>query len=134
MSESHRARQLVFNGVWRGLKSQGFEPSTDGDGECRYRGHSGRRCAAGWLIREEHYAERLEGELADNPSVIDAMRPTFEPFGVEVPVEFVGLCQGAHDFVVGSDPWEAVIPTPAQIESNLRALADRHNLTIPDGD
>ena len=125
--ESQRAKQLAFNGVWRGLKSQGFVASTNEEGDCMYRGDNRRKCAAGWLIRDENYSRRLEFYQASTDVIRDALRPTFEEFGESPPLSFIRNCQLVHDGSVGQP-----VPLPLQMEARLRELARDNGLTIPD--
>lgn len=57
-------RQEIFNTVWNGLKSQGFECSAH-NGTCLYRGPNGRKCAAGWLIPDEEFDDALNAKKAE---------------------------------------------------------------------
>ncbi|WP_114811586.1 hypothetical protein [Paraburkholderia kururiensis] len=50
----------IFATVRSHLLTQGAV-SEDESGSCRLRGHHGRRCAIGVLIRDEHYSDALEG-------------------------------------------------------------------------
>lgn len=54
-------RQETFDTVARHLLTQGCR-SEDGDGNCRYRGLDGLKCAAGCLIPDEKYYVALEGK------------------------------------------------------------------------
>lgn len=35
-------------------------PSVDSGGTCKYRGHDGKRCAAGWWIDDNNLAEKMD--------------------------------------------------------------------------
>ncbi|MEG9884082.1 MAG: hypothetical protein V6Z86_05610 [Hyphomicrobiales bacterium] len=67
MNIDEMTAQDVFDKVYRGLASQGFERSTSTElpgrsntDACAYRGSHGRRCAVGWLIPDDLYDKRLE--------------------------------------------------------------------------
>lgn len=51
--------QEAFDIAVRGVLGQG-EPSIGGNGLCRYRGPSGRKCAAGWLLPDVLYHPGME--------------------------------------------------------------------------
>jgi hypothetical protein len=52
--------QQLFYKVVRGLDAQGWERSVNSIGTCVYRGPDGRKCAAGHLIKDEHYSRNFE--------------------------------------------------------------------------
>ena len=136
MSEGKRAKQLAFNGVWRGLKWQGFEPSYHEEEEvCMYRHPDGkRRCAAGWLIRDEDYQRSFERRSVYQGEtsffVDDALGKTFAQFGERAPLSFISRAQFLHD-EVGETCFGNV---RLRLEEAMRRLANEHGLTIPDGD
>ncbi len=53
--------QEVFDTAVAGLASQDFKPSVNKEGNCRYRGSGGRRCAIGWCIPNKLYNSGMEG-------------------------------------------------------------------------
>lgn len=64
-------RQEAFNIVYLGLAAQGFRQSIV-NGTCMYRGHGGRKCAAGLVIPDALYGPTMEGKSID--IVIDHTR------------------------------------------------------------
>lgn len=57
--------QEVFDWVVSNLLKQG-KKSLGGDGNCRYRGKNGLKCAAGWCIGDDEYdriGENIEGKI-----------------------------------------------------------------------
>jgi hypothetical protein len=81
-NELHPHLQSMFNQVVAGLASQGFGQSQikvrlDEDDDttvCAYRGAEGRRCAAGWLIKDEHYSSSFEERNIHDAYVQEALR------------------------------------------------------------
>lgn len=106
--------QEVFNAVWNGLKSQGFERSGWG-GSCKYRGPDGKKCAAGWLMTDEEYRPSFEGRSADYLEVGDL----FKSKGIDT--SFLMELQAVHD----------VNNTPVKMERALREFANEQKLTVP---
>lgn len=53
-------KQEVFNKVFLGPKTQGFQQSIHNE-KCLYRAPDGKKCAAGQLILNEYYDEVMEG-------------------------------------------------------------------------
>lgn len=55
----HQWKQKVFDIVAPALLKQGVR-SVDGSGLCRFRGEDGRKCAIGFLIKDEFYDPYIE--------------------------------------------------------------------------
>lgn len=111
--------QEIFNIVWNGLKSQGFEQSMMNHylwGEtCAYRGDNGCKCAAGWLIPDEEYDFRREGSgIADYPWFKD----NFDHNELHI----IGELQIIHDRC----------DVPKVLEKQLIDFAKQNDLTIPE--
>lgn len=57
--------QEAFDRIVQGFASQNWHTSSEEDSEgtfsCRYRTHDHRKCAVGWLIKDEEYVPELEG-------------------------------------------------------------------------
>lgn len=121
------AEQLAFNGVWRGLKYQGFERSVGQNNEqCRYRAPDGKKCAAGWLIRDEDYLPDMEGNVVRWSYLVKyALGKTFRQFGKKAPIEVIWDLQRIHDGV-------GVAVGAKALERELRKFAAQHGLTIPE--
>lgn len=70
--------QELFDFVVGKLHEQGGPSvdiiSSEGDAVCSYRGEHGRKCAAGWLIKDEFYGSGLEGAVACLAHVADALK------------------------------------------------------------
>lgn len=70
--------QEVYDIVLFGLRKQGrasvFTTMTvhRRAGACAYRGTSGTKCAAGWLIPDEKYSPSMEGVSVNDPAVFAA--------------------------------------------------------------
>lgn len=101
--------QEMFDKVAAHLLTQG-KPATL-DGNCRYRGADGTKCAIGCLIPDERYEARFEGSSVYEDLVAKAAGITSEqcPFAFEL--------QHIHD---SFDPLEWA--------ARLNALARIHNL------
>lgn len=109
------SNQKIFDVVYRGLKSQGFERSLLSDGvTCAYRGYGGAKCAAGWLIPDELYKEEYEGSTIDNSVDLENY------FGRKL--EFVMELQTIHDDYETADDMQA----------RLRTFAKHYELKIPE--
>jgi hypothetical protein len=61
---SQLTAQEVFDTVVNGLRAQGRK-SVDADGTCMYRNDNGTKCAAGLLMLDEEYSDRMEGTSID---------------------------------------------------------------------
>lgn len=72
------------------------ERSLNEYGDCAYRGTSGLRCAAGFLIDDEHYSEGLETLTADEESVTLAIRKS-NP-GSRLKIKDLMDLQSIHDY------------------------------------
>lgn len=117
----HSAKQHAFNGMWRGMLEQGFQRSIH-DLTCAYRGSEGRRCVAGWLIKDEFYKPWMEGEPVHCPVIQEALVPTFDQFDEPVPISFILKAQEIHDYT----------SEPDELRKGLEYLAKDHGLKIPE--
>jgi hypothetical protein len=128
-NELHPHLQAAFNIVVAGLASQGFERSlanlsapNGGTFEgCAYRGEHGRRCAAGWLIKDEHYSPDLEKTtVCGHPPTQAALLKS----GVcRELFPFVGQLQRIHD----NEDEDYNIP----MQEQLLNFAIEHELIVP---
>lgn len=142
--------QDIFNRVYLGLKSQGFERSmvedeVASDGVvCAYRGAEGRKCAVGHLIPDELYTELVEGhpvyvliegksiDLPDEDGEIYATPIKDAPENVQALVghmrqylpfaHAINRIQKLHDNCFA----------PSQMKRELGFFAQEHGLTIPE--
>lgn len=113
-------KQEIFDKVVAGLASQGFERSVDAESphRCMYRGAEGRRCAAGWLIPDEQYRAGLE----KLPVVSAAVCGVLVGLVGEENILFVQALQDVHDNG----------RTPLSMQDNLRNVAGRYSLELPE--
>lgn len=110
-------KQETFNTSAVHLLKQG-ERSIDDGGQCMYRDHRGRMCAAGVLIPNELYNVELEGGVVGRREPYHSDRRVdrlFIELGMDVGL--VSDLQAVHDTEDALD-WE----------QNLRSLAKSHNL------
>ncbi|AKF12681.1 hypothetical protein PHIM7_135 [Sinorhizobium phage phiM7] len=115
-------RQEIFNTVWNGLKSQGWNVSMSSDAEtvCAYRGADGRKCAAGWLIPDDEYDPSMEGMMVFETAYFE---DNFSPYVLE----FIANLQDIHD-QFHLNPESAV----TKLEPALRAFALEKGLKVPE--
>ena len=109
-------RQDLFNTAYAGLKAQGFKQSLGSRGHCQYRGEDGCKCAVGHLIPDERYNPSFEGNGV-----------TYTPISSAAGVEEVGGILFLREMQVAHDHGEL----PLVMEAKLRALAEKHGLTVP---
>ena len=116
-------KQEIFNKVFLGLKSQGFQQSVNKHNVCQYRGEGGLKCAVGHLIPDEIYNKEWDDEttLADAlpPHVYDAMGISAD-FGASV--DFLMQLQDIHDNY----------DVPERMEDYYRQFALARGLTVPE--
>lgn len=107
--------QSIFDKVYLGLKSQGFERSMRkneyGDRICAYRGEDGLKCAAGHLMPNTTFRKSMEGNDVSSISF-------FRKLGF---LTMVANLQRIHD--------ESFLPE--EMEANLLHFAKGNGLTIP---
>lgn len=125
-------KQAAFNGMWRGLKSQGWKRSINRVGACTYRQNNKPSarvcCAVGWLIPDDRFRELRQARLCSSPA-IQVVRFLADPLrdyasNSVAAVRFLVDAQHRHDEGVGG----------VDMEWSFRNLANHHVLTIPDGD
>jgi hypothetical protein len=112
--------QEAFTKVWTGLKAQGFLRALGEGGTCAYRGTEGRRCAAGILIPDAEYRPEFESKTISQLVRLKQV-PSLNDMSEDVR-NVVQDCQWAHDDSI----------TPADMEGNLRNVAARYKLTVPE--
>lgn len=133
--------QEIFNIVWRGLESQGWQPSLLADTDmCAYRGTHQRKCAIGWLIPDDKYDPFIEGcpisvllmcareKVACGPApqtLVDLLVASgvLEDAGDEATLQLLADLQKAHDYPEESGE---------QRKQRLRAVALKYDITIPE--
>lgn len=118
-------KQEMFTRAFLGLRAQGWRPSVDEYGNCRYNGTDGCRCAWGHVdpvgTADEESAEGINvWALAERKIGLAAKLSPSES-------AFAGKLQAAHDDVVDTG-WGC----RPDMEANLRALAADHGLEVPE--
>lgn len=119
------SKQKLFNKAFLGLKSQGFQLSTDKDG-CMYRSESGNRCAIGWCISDKKYNSNFEGN--------DVFGIPYNLLFPRIPEDFLMMLQECHDNVAGDVSRQTIKTTaaPQKLEKNLINFASAYGLTVPE--
>lgn len=107
-------RQEIFDKAVAGLRSQGFEKSMD-HGTCSYRADDGKKCAIGWLIKDENYDSTIEGRGANSSEVIEMTR--LDPVD-EKDELFLAELQQMHDYS----------KSPENMRERLHMFAGWYNL------
>lgn len=110
------SRQEMFDRAFRGLRAQGFERCATPEG-CLYQDPStGRRCAWGHVDTSLTEADRGPvGHLREEKIGLAARIPWND-------LDFATALQRAHDNALG----------PGTMETMLRGVAMRFDLTVPD--
>jgi len=92
--------QQMFDVVLTNLTTQGVastgRTNPEGDISCQYRGTNGRKCAAGWLLADEHYTRELEGQNSSMSIAFVALVKSGVP-DTAVAEQLVGYLQSTHD-------------------------------------
>ena len=99
--------QQMFDTVLTNLTTQGVasmgRTNPDSAISCQYRGEEGRKCAAGWLIADEHYTRELEGKIAAGRSPSEGLRKSGVP-DTGAAEQLVNQMQFVHDtYMPGCD-------------------------------
>lgn len=130
-------KQEIFNTVCEHLVQQGGRstvPNSSGYMQCAYRGEDGRKCAAGVLLKDEHF------HPAFNSSAIygdyDPTIHTGAGYEAEAALHASGVPLDAfdlvHDLQLTHDAMSNWNPAYGGITASLRALARRHDLEQPE--
>ncbi len=126
--DTPEGHQRIVDTVVRGLRSQGFQQSKGFRGVCALRGDDGRKCAVGWLLPDEMYAET--GEM-----IGDAYWKVLVPsdrldHGDMVPRHhaLAGDLQKAHD----GPTFAKTVISPEDLESRLREVVSKYGLVWPE--
>lgn len=125
--------QEIFNTVWNGLKSQGFEQSlSENDAVCMYRGVNGKKCAAGWIVPDEVYIE--DDFETYSPMNIKWFLDNFKTDQLNL----ILALQNAHDGNEYYNNNKMIIPvvfgavcTPQEMQKRLAIIAIHFGLTVP---
>lgn len=121
--------QQIFDSILTGLREQGRASVTyvhdeDHDGvhkECQYRGDGGAKCAAGLIIKDEHYDSEFEGQSALDGDARAALVKSGVP-NTDRNFELIRDCQFAHDSQLAEISLQAW-------EVKMAAIADEYGLT-----
>lgn len=120
-------RQSVFNQVYLGLQSQGFEKSVQQDGFCMYRGLESRKCAVGHLIPDAEYQSLFDSNEDGSSYSINGLLeaglggPTLQAIVADVGLGFLADLQSCHD----SEDLEY------RMQERLEDFAATRELTVP---
>jgi hypothetical protein len=119
------SKQKLFNKAYLGLKSQGFQLSSDKDG-CMYRSESGNRCSIGWCISDKKYSRSFEGN--------DVFGIPFAELFPRISEVFLMCLQECHDNVASDLTMKRIQSTEVsqKIERNLIDFANSFGLTVPE--
>ena len=118
--------QQLFNRAVLGVLAQGG-PSRHPAYACAYRSSTGRKCAVGQLIADEHYKPALEGRPAFSPMVMDAVRRS-NPNLPERAHKLLASLQRAHDALNDRTDEEFL----TAFRKRAEAVAFTYHLEMPD--
>lgn len=125
-------RQEIFNIVYKGLRTQGWERSVEHDasknkGICVYRTSDGKKCAFGHLIPDEVYESGMENIIAIN--LLDSGVTKFKDFrkwsdeNIKKQYHsFINDLQCQHDYAI----------SPEDMKNRFHKLAIDYNLQVPE--
>lgn len=111
-------KQQLFDRVAKHLLVQKAPAIRPGGSDCAYRGVGGLKCAVGCLIDDAHYSTELEGKLASDFEVREAVELSLGQTLNHVEVALLRGLQNLHDDMV----------VPAQMPHRLALLAKQHRL------
>lgn len=123
--------QQMFDTVLTNLTTQGVastgRTNPEGDISCQYRGTEGRKCAAGWLIADEHYSRQIEGNNAAMRSPFEALIKSGVPKTARAE-DLISKLQFVHDsHMPGCDEEEHTIEG---FHEEMQDVANRFGLTF----
>lgn len=111
------SKQEIFDTVYLGLASQGFERSINLENDkCMYRDNEGRKCAAGWLIPDEDYDPKM-----DTQGIVTRVDYFKEKYDLDTLI-FIGDLQRSHD----------CFDTSEKVKTSLIRKANNYDLTVPE--
>jgi hypothetical protein len=115
--------QEVFDYVIGQLVCQGGRSVSASGTDCRYRGSDGRKCAVGFLIPDELYVWRMEG---DSISGLCGHFPDLcAKSGIKKHNDILNGLQHMHDSL---STWQ----NQDSFSHKTRRIADLYNLTVPE--
>lgn len=116
--------QEVFDRVWKAFVVEKRPASYNRAAKCcRYRGPGGEMCAIGMFIPDSKYRDSFE-----NVAARDLPQELLGSLFCESAILAIGELQICHDSAARRDKGFRGF-----IEQNLRNLAQKHNLSIPEG-
>lgn len=128
--------QQAFNTIVAHLREQGVQAMDDMGNRCMYRGKEGRMCALGVLIPDSLYDEGMEGMgivcLDDSDigkGLYDYLHEKYD--GGQDLIDMLTAMQEVHDDFSRAEGSEA--PPMKRWEEGFKAVAERFDLTIPNG-
>ena len=123
--------QQMFDTVLINLTAQGVASTGRTNPEsatsCQYRGEEGRKCAAGWLIADEHYTRSIEGENSLMESPLEALVKSGVP-NTDDAKQLVSEMQNVHDtYMPGCDESKQTIKG---FHEEMQGVARQFGLTF----
>ena len=120
-------KQSIFNQVWKHFVTNN-QPLSYSNGQCKYRGDQGAKCAVGLLIPDDIYYPALEGATVTSSK----MFPVLRLLGLSDHIVFLNELQDAHDDVA-LDYGDADEPgRTATLKNSLMDIALAQGLSCPD--
>jgi hypothetical protein len=121
----------MFDTVLTNLTTQGVastgRTNPEYDNSCQYRGTDGRKCAAGWLIADEHYDSDMEGSNATTITVFEALVKSGVP-KTQHAEQLISKMQDAHDrYMPGCDEEEHTLE---RFHEEMQHIAKTFRLTF----
>jgi hypothetical protein len=132
ISTLQEAKQAAFNGAYRGLSYQQWQPSLDpsnlfGD-RCSYYSKDGKHCGVGWLIPKHKYNPDIERRGAGELLVTACLADPFQDFLTNAEstdrrkfLVFLDDLQVAHDD----------LDATCSMKERMHNLAESEGLSIP---
>jgi len=115
-------KQDTFNAIVDGLGDQGWKQSTNGDGDCKYRGEKGLKCSIGLVIGDDLYDLKLEDADAIGLSRLSIFRDTH----IEKYWPMLQDMQTFHDLAL------LTALNYSELREELERLAKKHAVMLDD--
>ena len=123
-------RQEMFNKAWHGVIAQGGPSNNKAGTGCAYRGEDGKKCGVGHLI-DDTTARRWDRSSA--PAIGQRRASALRAAGLpSEDKDFLRRLQNAHDDAGMDSRFNPSVDFVAQFQANMREVADRFNLTMPE--
>ena len=117
------SEQEVFDYVIGQLVRQGGRSVSASGEDCRYRGSDGSKCAVGFLIPDELYVWRMEGDSLSG--LCDHFPDVCAKAGIKKHNDILKCLQHMHD---SPSTWKS----QDNFVRRARRIADLYNLTVPE--